>query len=392
MGKELIRYPRVLGESYNSKLLERLYISGGSVVLDLIIYLSSYHVKDLFGESWFSVEDFCSKMGYNRTNLQRRLTKKQLTEIFGNKRPPEYVFTDGEGKTITHPIETVFEAALYKLGIENLNYPVSGEDGRTSYNFVQILTKFDILTNFNTNKATKRLYTATLSPQIKEFMFSLYNLIELQDYKNLPSKYRYFYLELSKMIYIIRNKIHKNEVPFYALTVDQLANKLDVQIEEPKFRKQKIASILKKMNGYLKYTNFNFTFVKGQNEKWAYTVMFSFPKETILYFDEGKYAVFIKRFYNELLWLYTGLKFPDIPIGRERFVKQTEIENDKMLYTDFLVWANSSQNLDLKKDSYKNTYVKIFGEFPEGYRITFVEQKTIPEPEFFINKETDGNE
>ena len=102
--------------------------------------------------------------------------------------------------------------------------------------------------------------------------------------------------------------------------------------------------------------------------------------------------MFIKRFYNELLWLYTGLKFPDIPIGRERFVKQTEIENDKMLYTDFLVWANSSQNLDLKKDSYKNTYVKIFGEFPEGYRITFVEQQTIPEPEFFINKETDGNE
>lgn len=59
MAKELIRVPRVLGESYNSVLIERLYEAGGNVMLDLIIYLGSYHLKDLFGTSWFSVEDFC---------------------------------------------------------------------------------------------------------------------------------------------------------------------------------------------------------------------------------------------------------------------------------------------------------------------------------------------
>ena len=42
MAKELIRVPRVLGESYNSVLIERLYEAGGNVVLDLIIYLGSY--------------------------------------------------------------------------------------------------------------------------------------------------------------------------------------------------------------------------------------------------------------------------------------------------------------------------------------------------------------
>ena len=72
MEKELSRVPRLLSESYNSGLIERLYDSGGSVMLDIIIYLCGNHISDLFGESWFSIEDFCNKMGYNRTNLQKR--------------------------------------------------------------------------------------------------------------------------------------------------------------------------------------------------------------------------------------------------------------------------------------------------------------------------------
>ena len=369
-GKALVRIPRVLGEHYNSKLLRSLYNSGGSVMVDIIIYLGSYHVKDLFGESWFSVEDFCTKMGYNRTNLQRRLTEEQLQALFG-KDKPEYQFTDEEGQTIIHPIETVFEAALFKLGRENIVYPVSS-NGKTSYNFVQILTKFDIKTNFKTNKSTKRLYLAVLSTKIKDFMFSLYNLMEPQDYKNLPSKYRYFYLELSKMLYIIRNKIKKNDVPFYALTVDQLAEKLDVHIQNPKFRKQKVAEILNKMNEYLKFTNFEFSFVKGNNEKWAYTVLFSFPKPTIEYFDEGQQAVFIKRFYDDLLWVYVAVSFPDFPLGRERTNKVAEIKEDPSLYDEFLAWANSSQNYAQKKEAYMTNYLKTFGKLPEEYQQTYL--------------------
>ena len=88
MAKELIRVPRVLGESYNSVLIERLYEAGGNVMLDLIIYLGSYHLKDLFGTSWFSVEDFCRKMGYDRTNLQRKLDSRQLAAMFGKNMQP----------------------------------------------------------------------------------------------------------------------------------------------------------------------------------------------------------------------------------------------------------------------------------------------------------------
>ena len=363
MGKDLIRVPRVLGESYNSALIERLYSTGGSVMLDLIIYLGSYYMRDLFGEYWFSVADFCKRMGYTQSNLQRRLTQAQLTELFGSKVPPTYMTTDGNGRTINHPIETIFEAALYKLGLENISYPATGNDGATSYHFVQILKRFDIKTDFTTKKSTKRLYSAVLSPEIKDLMFSLYNLLELSDYRNLPSKYRYFYLEISKMIYLIKYKIRNNEPPFYALTVDQLAKKFNVQIQDTKDRKKKVAIILRTMNKYLQYTNFNFSFVKGKNEKWAYTVMFSFPEETLEYFNEGEIASVTKKFYRNLLWLYAEVSHPDIPVS-ERNTLVKEIEDDGDLYGEFLLWANSSEDSQKKKDLYINDFIAVCGRRP----------------------------
>ena len=63
------------------------------VMLDLIIYLGSYHLKDLFGTSWFSVEDFCRKMGYDRSNLQRKLDDRQLEAMFGKNMQPGYVLS-----------------------------------------------------------------------------------------------------------------------------------------------------------------------------------------------------------------------------------------------------------------------------------------------------------
>ena len=284
MEKELSRVPRLLSESYNSGLIERLYDSGGSVMLDIIIYLCGNHIRDLFGESWFSIEDFCNKMGYNRTNLQRKLSKEQLKDLFG-KRSPHYICKDINGEEISHPIETVFEAALYKLGLENMSYPVSTSEG-TSYIFIQILTKFEIRTNFKTKKGTKRLYSATLNNLIKDSVYTLYNLIESQDYRELPSKYRYFYLELSKMIYLIKYKIKTGDAPSY---------------------------------------------VKGANDKWAYTVDFEFSQETLDYFDERYTAMFTQRFYSDLLWRYAGLAFPNCAVGRDRVNKVEDIKSDRNL-------------------------------------------------------------
>ena len=84
--------------------------------------------------------------------------------------------------------------------------------------------------------------------------------------------------------------------------------------------------------------------------------MFSFPQDTLRYFDEGQYAVVTKRFYKSLLWLYVELAYPEIEL-ESKGKKVKELESDKELYGEFLQWANSSENIEKKKQLYINDFV-----------------------------------
>lgn len=128
--KELSRVPRTLSESSNSKVLEVLFDAGGTVMSDIIIYVASSQMKDLFGDCWFSINDFCEVMGYERTKLQRKLTEKQLDFLFSNQHP--VYITEQNGQKIEHPIENTFEAALYRLGTSNLSVAYA-MNGKTQY-------------------------------------------------------------------------------------------------------------------------------------------------------------------------------------------------------------------------------------------------------------------
>lgn len=366
MEKELSRFPRQLGEYYNIPLIEKLYQWTNSTAADLIVYLANNQMKNLFGENWFSIKDFCETMGYDRSKLQRKLTKENLEKIFG-RRSPEYIRTEADGTEVRHPIETVFEAALYRLGIENMAFPVQNEDGSTSYNFVQIITRFDIKTNFNTKKGTKRLYTATLNPAIKDSLFTQYNLVELQEYRVIPDRpgYRYFYLNLSKMIYLIKYKIMKKQAPYFTLTVDQLAKMFDTNCAANDEKKRKVTKILNTINNLLTVSKFQYQYIKGKNERWAYTVQFYFPEDTLKYFDEKFTAVFTGRFYNSLLWKYVELAYPKSSgIGGVSF-KIEEIKSNSELYNDYLAWAHSKENISIKEAIYRKTFLDVFGKNPE---------------------------
>ena len=131
--KELSRVPRTLSESSNTKVLEVLFDAGGTVMSDIIIYVASSQMKDLFGDCWFSINDFCEVMGYERTKLQRKLTEKQLDFLFSNQRP--VYITEQNGQKIEHPIENTFEAALYRLGTSNLSVAYA-MNGKTQYGLV----------------------------------------------------------------------------------------------------------------------------------------------------------------------------------------------------------------------------------------------------------------
>lgn len=374
MEKELGRVPRPLSEAYNLGLIERLYESGGSVAIDLIIYFSNHQMKNLFGESWFSISDFCQTMNYERTKLHRKLTPNQKEELFG-KQDPLYMRKDADGTEIVHPIETVFEAALYRLGKVNISFPVQNIDGSTSFEFVQIITKFDIKTDFKTKKGTKRLYCVTLNQRIKDSVFKHYNIIDLMDYKKLPDRtgYRYFYLNLASMICVVKWKICKGEAPHFTLTVDQLVRIFDIQVKRNDNKKTKISCILDSINELLSHTKFQYEYVKGKGQKWAYTVQFDFPQEVLDYFDEKFKAVFTQKFHEDLLWTFARLAFPQVQkvnIGRGSLLEKIqEIKATPELYQEFIKWAHSEQDISTKEFIYRDVFMKVFEKTPEDFGI-----------------------
>lgn len=370
--KQLSRVPRTLSDDRNADVLEKLYAVGGSIATDIITYVSSMEIKDLFGESWFSINDFCKTMGYDRTRLQRRLTEEQLRNLFGDSGHPIYRDSYGNGQEIKHPIETLFEAILFKLGNTSFSFMEAKNNGKeTEYSFVQVLERFRIKADFNTNKKTKRQYLVVLNKKLRNTLFNQYNIIELKDYRNLPDRkgFRLFYLNLSKMIFLIKFKIKEAKDPYYTLTVDQLAKIFDVNIVANNDRKKKVTSILNAINDYLSFTKFNYSYVKGKNDRWAYTVQFDFSQETLEYFDERYKAVFSNQFYTamEELYLIIVKKIPNsqtyryLPTLKEPEVKQ-----------EFLEWLYSpEQDMDRKQKVYSDLFVKLFNKTPREYGLDF---------------------
>ena len=118
----------------------------------------------------------------------------------------------------------------------------------------------------------------------------------------------------------------------------------------------------------MEVTKFQYEFVKGENERWAYTVQFHFPKETLEYFDQKFTAVFTDRFYSELQQIYTKMCYPHLD-PHSVDLKVAEIRNDPEQYQDFIRWAHSDQSEDLislKATIYRTTFISVFKQAPEA--------------------------
>ncbi len=66
------------------------------------------------------------------------------------------------------------------------------------------------------------------------------------------------------------------------------------------------------------------------------------------------------------------------------------------MYKEFLLWANSPESVEKKKQIYISDFVAVFGRFPEGWAQEELESangtEVAPAPEEFISPETDGGE
>lgn len=354
--KELSRVPRTLSEPNNGASLDLLIESGGTIMHDIIIFAANTQMKDLFGDMWFSIEDFCTVMGYDRTKLQRKLTEEQKAKTFGQLTP--VYKTEYEGEQIEHPIETFFESALFSLGKNTLSvgYTVNGV---TKFKFIPILESFDIKDNFGTKKRTKRLYKVNLSKDLKNMMFTGYNLIDLKDYRCLPNKraYRKFYLNLSKMILLIKHKIQQGQEPEFTLTVDELAKHFDINIANNHDRKKKVIATLNAINKNLTQTKFEYEFVKKENEKWAYSVKFRFSEETLKYFDEKAKAIITAKYYEGLKDAF--LRKKGVQVYETYKYKDCFIFGSGSFNEEFTEWAYSDADMEIKNEIYRNTYIHV---------------------------------
>ena len=337
--KELSRVPRTLSESSNTKVLEVLFDAGGTVMSDIIIYVASSQMKDLFGDCWFSINDFCEVMGYERTKLQRKLTEKQLDFLFSNQRP--VYITEQNGQKIEHPIENTFEAALYRLGTSNLSVAYA-MNGKTQYKFIQILDRFEIKDDFGTKKRTKRNYNVHLSKDLMNTLLTEYNLLELKDYRNLPNRkgYRKFYLNLAKMIYLIKYKIDQGQAPYFTVTV----------------------------NKKLERTKFQYQYIKGKGERWPYTVQFFFDQETLEYFDEKIKAILTSQYHDALKSSFL-LNKKGIPVSRHYQYKDFFKFGTGEYYHEFTAWLYSEEDKEIKENIYRDTYIKVVGIRPEDLAV-----------------------
>lgn len=367
--RELGRVSRFLDYQENLNEIANLFPYGGNLAVDLVIFAGQNQFKDLFGETWFSLSEFCEKMGYDRTTLQKKLTEKQLTELFkGGK--PIYKEVAGTGEEHCHEIENVFEAALYILGSNNLRFRANMPDGATQYFFLQVVESFKINMNFTSAKKTKRLYHVQLSNKFLDTLLNAYNLMMLNDYKLLPNKtgYRSFYLQLCRMIMLIKFKIQQNQTPVYVLKVDELAMIFDIDVKNNNDRKKRVTEILNAINDRLNIAKFEYAFFKEKGDRWAYRVKFTFSAETLSFFDEKYKASFTSKFYAEMCNLYFELN--DIPKPKwykeQQLLKESPKDREK-----FRDWLYSEKNIEDKKKRYNDVFLAIFGKDARDYNLEF---------------------
>ncbi|MDY5812921.1 MAG: hypothetical protein SPJ97_00100 [Bacteroides sp.] len=357
--KNLSRVPRVITDKHNEVLLNKLWEHSGNVGVDLVLFLANKQRENLFSECWFSIMDFCEAMGYERTNLQRRLSQEELEDL-----KAQYIVADG-AQPIIHRIETVFESTIYRLGKENIGMPIYDlQTKSTRYNFIQIVTSFDIHGDFTSKKDSKRLYRVKLNRNLLETLFTSYNLIEMKDYKRLPDRkgYRVFYLHLARMIIIIRYRKYQGAMPYYSMTVSELVNLLQIDIEEPKYAKRKVKSVLEDIRKHLGITQFDYEFVKGEGQRFAYTVQFHFSDETLEYFNEKGIRVLSEKFHQTIVQSYVRRYHAGRPWAQVfENLKSDEVEKEQ-----FREWLyDNAMDMEEKTRIYRECFMEVFQQDPQ---------------------------
>ena len=124
-----------------------------------------------------------------------------------------------------------------------------------------------------------------------------------------------------------------------------------------------MTNILNAINKKLERTKFQFQFIKGEGEKWPYTVQFFFDAETLEYFDEKIKAILTSQYHETLKSIFLNKK--GIHVSRHYQYKDFFKLGSGEYYQEFTTWLHSEEDKEIKANAYRDTYIKVVGIRPE---------------------------
>jgi len=346
----LTRVPQDM--AFDTDAMNTTFQRQAGIVRDAFIYISrrQFNTQDIFNNITFSIDDFCKEMGYNKSELYRRL------DIFNDKiKPPKLI--DG------HECDGLFEYALFRAAKENIVFNRWSKKGNPEIKTYQILKSLEILYNKTTNKNVKRTYSVQLGADIMNELFARFFILDYDDYRALAAKssdatssYRNFYIFFAKMVSIARSLNQHS----FTTNVNEIASVLNYKIDEPKNRKQSVKRALEDIQKKLKDT-FTYKFIPdpkpGNKSKLQYHILFLFSEETLKRF-EYKLVGFWLKIKDKAAYQFRQTQTEGISDYFQRIHAK-----DNLTVEDFYTWWFSDMDKDAKDYIIKEVIKDIF---PDG--------------------------
>ncbi|MDR0230569.1 MAG: hypothetical protein LBI82_00415 [Dysgonamonadaceae bacterium] len=283
----LARVPQHM--SFDSDAITQQFQRQAGLVRDIFLFTVKRQFSgNIFGEIEFTVDEFCKEMGYNKSEMYRRMDIFREKSEYNEKKhplpkPPSLV--DG------HECDGLLEYSLYRAARENVVFHRYSKNGNPEIRAYQILQSVEVIYDKSTQKSVKRKYSIVLSADILNEAFFRFFVIDYSNYIALASKssdatssYRNFYVFYGRMVATAKYQNRHT----YITTVDELVEIFNYnQEQEPKHKKMSVRRALDAIKKKLSHP-FNYKFVAdaASKSKLQYHVLFTFTDDVLEYYDE----------------------------------------------------------------------------------------------------------
>jgi hypothetical protein len=347
INKSLARVPQDM--AFDTDAMNLQFQRQAGLIRDAFMFVvkRQFTTKDIFSNITFTVDEFCKEMGYNKSELYRRL------DIWNNKtKPPKLV--DG------HECDGLFEYALYRATTEKIVFNRWSKDNNPVIHTYEIFKSLEILYDKKTRKNMKRTYSVVLGADILNAAFARFFVLDYDEYKALAAKssaatssYRNFYVFFARMVATAKGRKQHT----FVSSVDNLAKIFDYRAAEPKFLKKSIKRTLDSIKNKL-HQSFSYRFIRDPNpdvkSNLQYHVLFEFSDELLNFYEEKILAFFWQKLRERASSTYRYSQ--SVHIDLENRMRQKE----NFRLEDFHEWWFSDAQEDEKTHIINSLIKEIF--------------------------------